>query len=545
MSNIFKKLQTDNVIYIFIFVTFYILNSLSPLAGDDYWYSLVMSNGFYSDVCYRPINNLADIVDSQIWAYNYHNGRFIIHSVVQLFCGIIGLKIFQIINSIVFVLLIIGITRIVRLKYNSVPALDIFIPFMMIFFTIPKIGLTYLGNVSFSVNYLWTSCVVVWYIYLLFILDKASILKTILLLIFSIIAGSLQESFSIGLSFVLGVYLLVHIKQIKQIQLYMILGFCAGAIICICAPSNFLRFMNSEGGSFHLNGLLLQCIRVALSLRMFYLAFIVVCLSWYYLKKKQRSLSVEYWWMLGICFVNIIFASIVAMTGKHQLVSIELFSILIIVCILYDWYAHILKKYTKKILMCLLFLYMILYIPIFYYRWVVNDGYQSLIEQSIKNSNGVVVADKYEYGRTIYNWFTERYTMQENYGEWNRNGLSLYLTRGVNINYISSIIPESETSIVSNCVPENAVGNGVYKSSESSYYVLKFPIENKHIRYCTKLKPGIIGGCLYHIIYGKAQYYDESIGWARDCNSFDFEGYTYAIVQDASQIHSVALIQVD
>ena len=63
MSNIFKKLQTDNVIYIFIFVTFYILNSLSPLAGDDYWYSLVMSNGFYSDVCYRPINNLADIVD--------------------------------------------------------------------------------------------------------------------------------------------------------------------------------------------------------------------------------------------------------------------------------------------------------------------------------------------------------------------------------------------------------------------------------------------------------------------------------------------------
>lgn len=545
-SECFKRMKlkrTDNIIYLFILVTLYILNITSPLSGDDYYYSLIMRPDFNLDIEFLPINNISDIWKSQIWSYKYYNGRFILHFIVQLFCSIIGLKSFQVINSIIFLLLIVGINKILRLKCKLKNSLDIFISLILVFLSIPVIGLTYLGNISFSINYLWTSCAVVWYLYVLFV--RPSNVPNILLFLFSFIVGSLQESFSIGLSCVLGLYMLTNLKKLHGNQKYLIIGFIIGSAIGILAPSNFLRFETHRGdSSFSIISLFLQCIRVLLSLRMFWLMSILLFIG--YIKNKEKLQLKEYLWAFGICIINILFAIVVAMTGKHQLVSVELFSMIITICIIYDYYNVFLDKYSKYISLGLIAIYILLLVPIVKYRFLINKEYKSIMLQA-ENVDADIIVDK-EFGlySQTSNWFISKYCMLNDYSKWNKRGLSLYLTKGSNGHKIKSIIPEEKDSIISYCIRSNAFNEEVYKRPNSPYYILRIPFSDIDRFQChIDSRPGFIGGLFIKYILRNDNYVDRQVLNVSHCNTFKTEEYIYAIVPDYPQIQDVKILYAE
>lgn len=535
--------RIENIIYLCIFVSLYILNSTSPLSGDDYYYSLIMRPDFNLDIEYSPISNISDIWESQIWSYKYYNGRFILHFIVQFFCGITGLKTFQGINSIIFLLLIVGITKILRLKYKPKNCLDIFFSLILIFLSIPVIGLTYLGNISFSINYLWTSCAVVWYLYILFV--RPSDVPSLLLLIFSVIVGSLQESFSIGLSCVLGLYMLTNLKKLHRIQKYLIIGFIIGSAIGVLAPSNFLRFETHRGdSSFSIIGLFLQCIRVFLSLRMFWVMSVLLLIG--IIKKKEKLQFKEYIWAFGICIINILFAIVVAMTGKHQLVSVELFSMIITICIIYDYYNVFIDKYSEYFLLGLIAIYLLLLVPIVKYRFLINNEYKSIMLQAEDVDSDVIVDKEFGLYSGTSNWFISKYCMLNDYSKWNKRGLSLYLTRGSNGHKIKSIIPEEKDRIISYCIQANVLNEEVYKSPTLPYYILRIPFSDiDRFRCHIDSKPGYIGGLFIKYVLKIDNYVDRQVLNVSHCNTFKTEEYIYAIVPDNPQIQEVKIVYTE
>lgn len=532
------------VIYSIIFISFYLLNLFSPLAGDDYWYSVVMSDGYYKEIAYSPINNMEDVLESQAWAYMHHNGRFVVHCVVQLFCGIIGLRAFQFLNSLVLLLLVIGITRILRFKGNDQLLLDTFLPFILIFLAIPIIGRTYLGNISCAVNYLWTSCAVVWYLFFLFSKRTVSRTQAVFLFLFSVLVGSLQESFSIGIACMLFIYLLVHHSNLERISKILIVGFIVGSVIVVCAPANFIRFNYTNDASLGFSSKIWQCVRVALSLRLFWLMLLMI--AWRILAKRSlKSISSEYWWAVGICVIHVIFAGVVAMTGKHQLTSVELFSMLVIICLLYDKYYTWISVHSEKCLFALLSIYVILYFPVFVIRKAANEGHQAFMESAQMTTTGEVIHPGYKYNLDSYdNWLVKRFVLLEDYYDiWIKNGLSLYLTKGENLHYIASVLPDHKSAIISMCNSENNISYGVYKDEQYPFYIVTIPTSQKDELQCSvEMRPGVVGRLLYSLVRGDEKKIDKRVYDFNTFNNFEVDDITYAIVTSSSPIQNVTIV---
>ena len=85
---LFKK---HYIIFFIIGICFYLLNQFSPFISDDYFYTFIKGSK-------RPIESLNDAIKSQMYDYFHYNGRFIIHVIIQYYCGVLGIQIFQIIS---------------------------------------------------------------------------------------------------------------------------------------------------------------------------------------------------------------------------------------------------------------------------------------------------------------------------------------------------------------------------------------------------------------------------------------------------------------
>ena len=146
------------IFFIIIAVAFYLLDRYSLFIIDDYDYAFKFGT-------MGRIQTLRDIFVSQCDHYMLRNGRFLVHCVVQLFCGILGVEIFRIFNTIMFVLFCAMTTRLVcGTKRASI--MWYVVAAFAIWLFIPRIGFTVLGNIACGVNYLWVGVATLFFILL-------------------------------------------------------------------------------------------------------------------------------------------------------------------------------------------------------------------------------------------------------------------------------------------------------------------------------------------------------------------------------------------
>ena len=91
-------------IYVFA-ITF-----VTPWVGDDLEYMNMAVRGSH-DLSGKPVRSLGDIFVSQWYHYSSINGRSVAHFLVQLFCALLGQKVFAFFNAIVYVFFIVLIAR--------------------------------------------------------------------------------------------------------------------------------------------------------------------------------------------------------------------------------------------------------------------------------------------------------------------------------------------------------------------------------------------------------------------------------------------------
>jgi hypothetical protein len=242
-----KLISILPVILFFIFITFsiYTIGSSSVLDADEYNYRYIFGE-------LTKVNSFSDLQLSMHNFYNQWTGRIIVHGAIQLFLWL-NTNLFYVLNSIVFVLFLIGILRFFK---GKVSLFNTSILLFLILYCTQVFNQKYIW-LSGSLNYLWPTCFMLYTLAFFYngIVNnkKYNFFSTILFWIITFITGCSQEN----IAFVSGAFIIaLVIFNIKKLwktplrtKIYWILSiliFGAGAFALIFAPGNFERLNNSS-----------------------------------------------------------------------------------------------------------------------------------------------------------------------------------------------------------------------------------------------------------------------------------------------------------
>ncbi len=233
------------ILFIFIAISLYAINSGYMMAPDEYNYS----NIAWTD---HRLSSISDIITSQMSMYQQWTGRVPVHTIIQTILYL-GTWIYQIINPVIFVAFLLLITNMI---FRKPTYLKTILAIFLIYFFTQGLGEKYIW-LSGSVNYLWTTTamlIVMYFYYKIFEKDeKLQKYQIPIFFIFSFLAGWSQEN----VAFVLGSYIIViglsNLKKFKSysakekaIIITSIILFGIGALLLIFAPGNFARMGTNE-----------------------------------------------------------------------------------------------------------------------------------------------------------------------------------------------------------------------------------------------------------------------------------------------------------
>lgn len=262
-----------------VMFAFYVLNWLSPEYHDDFVYKFMVVGGSvdYS----HPISSIRDIFVSQIDHYFTVNGRSIVHFLVQLFTGLLGKQVFNVLNVLVFAafvwLMRRNLTRQSGIGINGFALAVVLVLTLML----PRIKDTFLWMTG-SVNYLWSATGV---LLLLLIYERRRqqvVDKSLFwLLPLAFLLGWTHEGITLPLGISLVYFSLLDNKTSLHRQgLWMALFFLGGACMSALAPGTIARSGASGGLSASTMGLkVITGITVLGKLKVIYLAMLLTIVA--------------------------------------------------------------------------------------------------------------------------------------------------------------------------------------------------------------------------------------------------------------------------
>ena len=521
--------------FVVIGVVFYVLNCYSTFVSDDILYSFIYQTP-------NRIRSLYDIYVSQVYHYLHINGRFIVHYIVQLFCGILGIKAYHACNTLVFLFFIFSVYIYIRKNVQESPAL-LSIILLMMFFFLPVWGLTMIGCVSSGVNYLWCGL-----FNMLFVLlyDKERNLKKIrslmwyvVFFIFAVIVGSLQESFSVGIAAYLFCYYTFNYKLFKGAVVPLVIGYLFGCFLLIIAPGNFDRFEQTQNHASYFLKILSNSMSVIIGQNALLLLIITIIILW--VKKRDMLLRLLKEQQLLVCviFFNTFFASFIAYTSSRQLFCVSLFAIIILILLLYNLAIDYILKYKSHIIVLSSIFLLIISFFIYKERKNVFYAYDELWKNGVASVNGIIVDEKYDsICANKRNWLFDNFVRYHSADAYFRRDelecMSYYMTNGKNKYHCNVILPDSIEKIMSYCNSESQVEENIYKPYNKPYYVVRTINPSDNILNITK--ESYPKYALINLIKTGKPYTCSFIPLSNYRDHFTFRGVSYYIVRESNDI---------
>lgn len=507
---------------------------------EDIYYSFDRSANEYS--CW--IASLNDAIRSQCYEYTHVNGRFLVHVLVQWFCGCTGPIPFFIGSTTAAILLIMGIVYLIRRRDNKSYLYEIPLVTLLLLLFIPRISITYLGHIAFTMNYMWGSCLYIWFLILyLKLLNneiKLNWWKNILLCLYAAICGQWQESFGIGIGGALFIYHLIHIKETKGSLLAYLLSFAIGLLTNILAPGNFMR--TSEKGILQSSNIIdiVKILFSSLSSVTFSMSFIifllVVTLIFFINRKHEWEYIKENYLFILPSFIAFLFAIIIAFVAEHQLCMPVLMTVILFCMIIHDNYCN--ESFQNICITTTLLAFLLgLYIPINYKRNLVIEKAEIFISSmsnapdSVANSH--LIENYMEYD--IKNSYFQRYVNTGIVPYVTKEGhlkLSHYLTRDTSI-LTTMALPEPIPEIVAQCNDSSSLTNNMFRFTKNpNFYIVKVPesISSKDVNVKYLIEPSTRNQKIKYFITGqkpdtvKVPLINEAC-----CREFTYDGYRYII----------------
>ncbi len=208
-----------------------VMNCLTTLKGDEYVYALIPG-----DIVHH-CNTVSDYVRSIPAFYEGTNGR-LADGTERLFASLVGKPVFNVLNTLMFVLLIEGIFTLAVGRRRSVVALSMVLVCIAFFFPYPGETLLWMAG---SFNYLWSATLSLW---LLCWLRRGG--HPALGVLAGLIAGWFNESTSLGVLIGLCLYFALNRREFTSFRRRVLLGYAVGLVVIMASPALWHRL---EGGA--------------------------------------------------------------------------------------------------------------------------------------------------------------------------------------------------------------------------------------------------------------------------------------------------------
>ncbi len=188
---------------------------------------------------YQHITSISDIVASQHNHYMHENGRIVIHSIVQLYSGILGKNVFAVCNGLVFILLAILLLRLCRMNIHR-PGHVLTVCCLTLIYTFPI-----KPDIAYQTNYLWTSALITAFLLCFLRVRYAKVGQLTLLALLGFCAGESNEAFTSGIAITIIIIFFHRRMHFSPSQWVLAIAFGIGIIIDIAAPANRIRLGTS------------------------------------------------------------------------------------------------------------------------------------------------------------------------------------------------------------------------------------------------------------------------------------------------------------
>ena len=242
----FIKISAKIGLILLILGSMFLLCHSVLLSPDDYNYTFVQ--GTYMQ---KRVDSLENALETAKYFYNNWTGRVIPHVLIGIFRNINEL-IYELINSLVFIIFIVMITKVLNKKSSFLSLLSVFgyLAFSRMF------GEKF-AWISGAFNYLWPSTFLVIFVYYFYNYFKDNIkinkLGKITLILFAFITGFMHENVAFVGGAFLVCLLLFNIKKYlkfektkKIVVTLTFITFCLGSFATIFAPGNFTRVSQTD-----------------------------------------------------------------------------------------------------------------------------------------------------------------------------------------------------------------------------------------------------------------------------------------------------------
>lgn len=500
-----KKILT----YIFIF-----LFSFAFLC-QDWWFISDWDDIFYKFIVADPnqgtvwqlmsgehqyIRAFSDIIYSQYNHYMGSNGRFLVHCIVQACTSFLTSHQFAIINSLIFMFLLWGMIKLADKKMNYKNS--IFVCILLFVFS-PLTIADFFGNIAWSVNYLWTATATIWWLIMYEQVCKnnnKNIIYNICVCVLSIIVGSLQESFCIGMCAGLCLYHLLNIKETTWSRISAVGGYIIGACFCILSPANFTKVGNTT------KGLSIDAIFDILntySILLFCMLFIIC----YAISKEKIIGFINKNTVLLLSFLfTLCFCLFYVYNGSRQYTLATLLSIILLVRLINIFSLKSLE-YIKVLIILIGSLLCIVYYPSMYkLRKEIGQAYYSIVDEAVFTKSKIVYNVSYEKAREKIekNILSKYFHINNINGNLESGYLSILVSDGSDMNYITAVLPVSLEEMERKCTEtkDNAGVACLYNNIYACSLDEEYSVENVEWYYKTKFR----NPYKWHNFSSKARY---------------------------------------
>ncbi len=323
-----KILNEKNIILFIIFISMLSLNYLYPYISDDYTYMYKYDN-------FERIKNISDIFFSMKDHYFLWGGRVLAHSLASVFL-LLPKNIFNICNSIMYTIFIYMIYLIGR-RNNKDNYNYLFIIHLLIWFINISFGEVTLWLTG-SCNYLWTSVIILLFLYLFHKENKNVIIFSIL----GILAGMCNENFSLSIIFVCILFVIFNKNYRNKNNYIGIIFLIIGYLFLFLAPGNFIR------AGAGVNNIITITKKTLYLIKVFSLLIIFILLLSYVLYKKNKLKKDYLIYILG-SIICILFLVVAPTFSLRATIGTLIYNLIIIIDILFS-FKFDLNKYIYLIL---------------------------------------------------------------------------------------------------------------------------------------------------------------------------------------------------
>lgn len=299
-----------------VFIVMYLLNRFTPMSCDDWHYVFIFGT-------LEPIDSLSDIVVSQLHHYQRFNGRLVVHTLVQLFDGMLGKSVFNVFNTLVFLLFLWAVSRLVTDdKHDRYKVMSL--TFALVFLVLAGFKDVFLW-LSGSFNYLWAGTALLFFHHAL---ERETMPRWSYfpLALFGLVCGWSNEAFVIGLSVAYFVYyIILHRERFTAHRRWMLVAFFIGVALLVFAPGS-LNKANATGTPPSL----LVSLYYMRHIRLLPLLLVVVMVM-----VLTRHLRLREWFkreqvLLIAILVESAFLMMIGIDAVHSRFGIELFALVLL-----------------------------------------------------------------------------------------------------------------------------------------------------------------------------------------------------------------------